>query len=127
MFDDASTNSSATFLEYNESTSEWDSTIENVDVFYEPQGTSYVNESTGDVVHREERILGPLSLDQYVDEGDRLSLTFRGNTYEWRVTSLRARSYEGFEGYVQMEFEDFGDEDTDNVTGGDRNPDWDIG
>lgn len=129
MFDQSSTNATADFL--TRESGAWNMAIRGVRVLYEPQGTAYTHQATGDVVTREERILGPLSLDNYVGEGDRVTLTYRNDTWEWRITNFRSRSLDGIEGYTQMEFEDYGDEHTDSDdesgSGSGSDDNWDIG
>ena len=122
MIGPESANAKATFYSLSPER-EWQPVAERVPVLYEPQGTSFVNESSGDVVHREERIMAPLGVDQYADEGDRVDLHYRDRIHKWRITNFQARSIDGVEGYVQLEFDDFGD--TDIGDGG--SDDWDIG
>lgn len=127
MFDAQSTNATADFLTHDGES--WAMALEGVRVLYEPQGTSYVNQASGDVIQREERILAPLGVDQHAAEGDRVVLTYRNHVYQWRITNFRARSLDGVEGYCQMEFEDFGDSDLvdDGGGSGGGGDDWDIG
>lgn len=119
MFDQQSTNAVADFL--TRDSGAWNMSIGGVRVLYEPQGTAYVNQSSGDVVQREERILGPLGLDQHVAEGDRIVMTYRSDVFDWRVTDFRARSLDGIEGYCQLGFEDYDDSESGDDS------DWDIG
>lgn len=122
MIGPESANARATFYSLSPER-EWQPVAERVPVLYEPQGTSFVNESSGDVVHREERIMAPLDVDQHADEGDRVDLHYRDRTRKWRITNFQARSIDGVEGYVQLEFADFGDSDIGN----DGSGGWDIG
>lgn len=121
MLDAQSSNASATFLTYDGT--QWTPVLEDVGVLYSPQGTAYVNQSSGDVVQREERIIAPLGIDQHTGEGDRVTLHYRGQVFEWRITNFRSRSIDGVEGYCQFELEDYGDSDE----GGSGGTDWDIG
>lgn len=121
MIDAESANAKAVFYSLDPNR-EWVETVSRR-VLYEPQGTSFVNESSGDIVHRQERILAPLDVDQHAAEGDRVDVSYRGKTYHWRIVNFISRSLGGNIGFVQIEFEDFGDSDIGN----DDSNDWDIG
>lgn len=105
---------------------DWSPVFRDVEVFYEPAGSTYVTRETGDHVAREERVFAPLEIGQAVDvddlnqgvrigEGDRIVLSHYGATHEWRIDSFRARTLDGHgtldhgEGYVHLGLEDLGD------------------
>ena len=123
MLDAQSINARATF--HTRQNDEWEASIEDVGVLYEPQGSAYVNESTGDKVHRDERILAPLGVDQHIVEGDRVTLQYRDTVYKWRIENMMGRSIDGVEGFCQLELADYGDDLDDSDDEGDN--DWDLG
>ena len=81
------------------------------DVFYNPRSAQYEMLSTGDTVVRGDTLLANTSvLESDVSKGDRVEVSTMGETYHWRITSIRKRQL-GDHGYITIDVEDFGDEE----------------
>lgn len=90
----------------------WETTLEGVDVRFDPEGATFVSMEQGESAHRPARLYAPLEVDNVHETGDRVTIHYRGVTRKYRMATMTSMTFTGDDGYVLAELADFGDRET---------------
>lgn len=88
---------------------QWEVNHSSVEVRFDPQGSSTVAQASGDLVSRPARLYAPLWVSDAHDTGDRVTIYYRGTERMYRMATLQALTFDGRDGYVAADLQDYAD------------------